>query len=94
MELKAVRVPGIRLLVVLINEPAGAGTVMYVVANLAGAAPDADGDLIVGTVTLQNQGPGAADAVVNITTIPAVATWTPLLDANVGAGIVTIHRGM
>jgi hypothetical protein len=77
---------------VLINEPAGPGTVMYVVANLAGAALDGDGDLIVGTVTLQNQGPGAADAVVNITTIPAVATWTPLLDENVGAGIVTIQE--
>jgi hypothetical protein len=61
---------------ILLLEPAGTGTVMFVVANLAGAAPDGDGDLIVGTVTLQSSGPGADDATVTITTIPSVATWT------------------
>jgi hypothetical protein len=66
---------------VLINEPGGPGTVMYVVANLAGAAPDGDGDLFVGTASLVNLGPGAAVAEINVTTIPAVATWTPLDDA-------------
>ena len=75
---------------VLINEPAGVGTLMYVVANLAGAAPDGDGDLIVGTVTLRNT--GSNDATVTITTIPSVATWTPIDDAGVGSGTIVISQ--
>jgi hypothetical protein len=51
---------------------------MLVVANLGGAAPDSDGDIVVGITQLQNTGP--ADATVNFTTIPSVATWTPLVD--------------
>ena len=43
---------------IFLNEPAGTGTIMYVTANLAGAAPDVDGDLIVGTATLQDAGAG------------------------------------
>jgi hypothetical protein len=72
----------------LVNEPAGPGTVLLVVANLGGAAPDGDGDIVVGTTQLQNIGP--ADATVNITTIPSVATWTPIDDADVGAGAIVI----
>jgi hypothetical protein len=36
-----------------LNEAGGPGTVLYQVANLGGAAPDGDGDLIVGTLTLE-----------------------------------------
>jgi hypothetical protein len=69
---------------VLVNEPAGPGTLMYVVANLGGAVPDSDGDLIVGTVTFQNTGPN--DATVNILhTHP----WTPLGWADPGSIIIS-----
>jgi len=78
---------------VLINEPAGVGTVMYVVGALL-VPPDGDGDIIVGTVTLQNTGPN--DATVYIITIPAVATWTPADDATINANtmnpVLTISR--
>jgi hypothetical protein len=63
---------------------------MYVVANLAGAAPDGDGDLIVGNITLTNLGPGANPATVDITTIPQVATWTPIADSDVTPGQIVI----
>jgi hypothetical protein len=53
---------------VLINEPAGVGTFMYVVANLGGAPPDGDGDLIVGRVCLQCEDFG--DAQIHVTLIP------------------------
>jgi hypothetical protein len=75
---------------VLVNEPAGPGTLMIVVGNLGGAAPDDDGDIIVGTVTLQGSDPGANDATVTITTIPSVATWTPIDDTDVSAGLIVI----
>ena len=75
---------------VLVNEPAGAGTVVYVVANLAGAAPDGDGDLIVGTLTLQCA--AAGDVTVDLTVIPGVATWTPIDDATVVPGSILIHQ--
>jgi hypothetical protein len=55
---------------VLINEPAGPGTLMYVVANLAGAPPDGDGDIIVGRLCMQCEGFG--DAQIHVTTIPGV----------------------
>jgi len=68
--------------------------IMIVVANLAGAYPDGDGDLIVGRVCLQCDGPG--DAFVNITTIPVVATWTPADDTTINANttqpVLTIHQ--
>jgi hypothetical protein len=74
----------------LVNEPAGPGTVLLVVANLGGAPLDADGDLVVGTATLQNTGPN--DATINITTVPAVATWTPLDDSDVTPGAIVISQ--
>jgi hypothetical protein len=77
---------------VLLNEPAGVGTVMYVVANPSGAAPDGDGDLIVGTVTLQNLGPGAADATVDIICIPSFCEWTTIANPDVGAGTIIISE--
>jgi hypothetical protein len=73
-----------------INEPDGIGTVMYVVANLGGAAPDGDGDLLIGTVTLECD--AAGDASVHLSTIPDVATWTPINDADVVLGSLLIHQ--
>ena len=75
---------------VLVNEPAGPGTLMYVVANLGGAVPDADGDLIVGRIVLKCLGAGNAN--VAITTIPSVATWAPIADGTVVPGAVTIQQ--
>lgn len=60
---------------VIVDEPAGVGTLMIIVGNLGGAAPDGDNDIIVGRVVLECT--GAVDANVNITTIPATATWGP-----------------
>jgi hypothetical protein len=77
---------------VLVNEPAGPGTVLLVVANLAGAAPDGE-NLIVGTATLQDSAPGTTGPdpmIVNITTIPSVATWTPIADTDVTDGQLAI----
>ena len=54
----------------LVNEPAGNGTFMYVVANLGGADPDSDGDIIVGRICLQCESFG--DAHIHITLIPGV----------------------
>jgi len=76
---------------VFINEPDGAGTVMYVNANLGGASPDGDGDLIVGTLTLERITPG--DATVDLTVIPSVATWTPIIDSSVQPAILTLSSG-
>jgi hypothetical protein len=73
-----------------INEAGGPGTVLYVVADLAGAPPDSDGDLIVGTVTLQNTGP--IDATVNITTIPGGTTWSPISEVNISSGAIVISQ--
>jgi len=75
---------------VFLNEAGGPGTVMYVVTVLGGIPVDSDGDVIVGTVTLQNIGPN--DATVNITTIPGVQTWTPIDDADVGATTIVISQ--
>jgi hypothetical protein len=74
---------------VFINEAGGPGTVYYVVANLAGAVPDA-GDLLVGTLTLQCSAAGVAT--VNLTTIPSVATWSPIDDATVVPGQLVIEQ--
>jgi hypothetical protein len=73
-----------------VPDAGGPGTHMLVVANLGGAAPNAAGELVVGIVNLQNTGP--ADATVNFTTIPSVATWTPINDADVGAGAIVISQ--
>jgi hypothetical protein len=73
----------------LVNEPAGPGTIYYAVANLAGAYPDGDGDLIIGSITLQSV--GLYDANIAITTIPSVPTWTPIDDADVVAGSITVQ---
>jgi hypothetical protein len=73
-----------------VSMPAGPGTHMLGVANLGGAAPDGDGDLIIGTVTLQNT--GTNDATVNFTTIPSVATWSPIDDTDVISGSLLIHQ--
>jgi len=74
---------------VLVNEPAGVGTIFYIVANLAGAVPDSDGDLIVGTVTLQNTGPN--DATVDINT-SASSCWTPISNIDVDSGQIVISQ--
>jgi len=70
----------------------GPGTHMLVVASLGGTPPDGDGDLIIGTMQLQNLGPGADDATVNFTTIPSVATWTPINDSDVIPGQIVISE--
>ena len=75
-----------------IPTPAGPGTHMLVVAGLGGATPDANGNLPVGTMQMQNLGPGAADATVNFTTIPSVATWTPINDTDVNPGAIVIQE--
>jgi hypothetical protein len=66
---------------VLLNEPTGPGTVMLVVSGLGGECPDEDGDLIVGMLVLERI--GAGEGSITYTTIPGVATWTPLNDADV-----------
>jgi hypothetical protein len=73
----------------IFNELGGPGTIFYIVANLGGAVPDGDGDLIVGTVTLQNTGPN--DATVYIVT-SAGSCWTPMSDQTVGAGVIVISQ--
>jgi hypothetical protein len=75
---------------VLINELVGPGSVMYVVANLGGAAPDSDGDLIVGTVTLQNTGPN--DATVNIGIYFQFSVWTPISNIDTVNGQIVISQ--
>jgi hypothetical protein len=72
-----------------INEIGGPGTIFYIVANLGGAVPDGDGDLIVGTVTLQNTGPN--DGTVGIFTSVG-SCWTPIYDAAVGSGEIVISQ--
>jgi len=73
-----------------IPNPAGPGTHMIVVANLGGAAPDSDGDLILGTVTLQNTGPN--DAIVNFFCTPPFCSWTPLSAVDVFPGEIVISQ--
>jgi hypothetical protein len=66
---------------VLINEAGGPGTVLLVVSGLGGECPDEDGDLIVGRLVLERI--GAGEGSITFTTVPGVATWTPLNDADV-----------
>ena len=75
-----------------VNSPnfAGPGTHVIVVANLAGAAPDEDGDLIVGTVTLQNTGPN--DATVNFGILWTLGSWTPIHPIDVVNGQIVISQ--
>jgi hypothetical protein len=82
---------------IFINEPVsedsggGPGIVLYQVVNLGGAAPDGDGDLIVGTLTLECSAPG--DAAVDLTVIPGVATWIPIDDTTVQPATLTLSPG-
>jgi hypothetical protein len=73
----------------IFNELGGPGTIFYIVANLGGAVPDGDGDLIVSTVTLQNTGPN--DATVDIVT-SAGSCWTPIADSDVAPGQIVISQ--
>ena len=75
---------------VIVNEPAGPGTLLLTAINLATAIPDEEGDIIVGRVTLQCTSSG--DANIAITTIPGVPTWTPIDDSIVVSGSVVIHQ--
>jgi hypothetical protein len=72
-----------------IPNPVGAGTHVLLVSSI-GVPTDGDGDLIVGTVTLQNTGPN--DAIVNFTTNPAVSIWHPLDDSEVTPGAIVISQ--
>ena len=74
----------------LANEPSGPGTFFVQVVNLGGAAPDVDGDLIVGTLTLECSALG--DATIDLTVIPTVPTWAPIADVDVVLGSVLIHQ--
>jgi hypothetical protein len=73
---------------VIVNEPAGTGTLLMQVLNLTGASPDGDGDLIIGQFCLRSI--GATSAIVMITTIPSVTTWTPLDDSLINSGVLTV----
>ena len=75
---------------VLLNEPAGPGTLMMICGNLGGADPDADGDLIVGTVTMQNTGPN--DATVDIICVPPFCSWTPIAASDIVPGQIVISQ--
>ena len=74
----------------LVNEAGGPGTLLYVVANLGGAAPDSDGDLIVGTVTLQNTGPN--DATLNFGIGQLFSVWTPIRNIDTVEGQIVISQ--
>ena len=74
---------------IFLNEPGGPGTIFYVVANLGGAAPDVDGDLIVGTVTLENIGPN--DATLDIVS-GFGSTWVPIVDTDISSGKIVISQ--
>ena len=89
MAVKAVPVPGHP--VPLLNEPSGPGTFYVQVANLGGAAPDVDGDLIVGTLTLECSAEG--DATVFSPPFPVFPTWAPINDIDVVPGSLLIHQG-
>lgn len=73
-----------------IPNPAGPGTHMLIVANLGGAAPDGDGDLIVGTVTLQNTGPN--DATLNFGIGQLFSVWTPIHNIDTVEGQIVISQ--
>ena len=60
---------------VVVNEPAGAGTLMVIVPQLGGAQPDGDGDLIIARVIFEYL--DAGNAHITIRTIPETATWGP-----------------
>jgi hypothetical protein len=65
---------------------------MYQMPDLGGAVPDGDGDLIVGTLTLECTAPG--DVTVDLSTVPGVATWTPINDDDVVPGSVLINQSI
>jgi hypothetical protein len=75
---------------VMVNEPALAGTLMMVLADLgAGASPDGDGNLFIGNLVLQSTGPAAAPATVDFTVLTS-PTWTPIEDSAVTPGSIVI----
>ena len=49
--------------------------IMIAVMSSSGVLPDADGDIIVGRVTLECTGPG--NAYITFSTIPSMQTWSP-----------------
>ena len=75
----------------IINEPLGPGTLLYQVANLGGAAPDGDGDLIVGTLTLECTAAGNVTVLLDVSDL--IAIWTPINDANVVPNSLLIQQG-
>ena len=58
----------------LVNEPIGPGTMIIQVANLGGAAPDGDGDLIVANLTLQCTAAGDATIPLDVTDLISIYT--------------------
>ena len=60
---------------VVVNEPAGAGTLMVIVPQLGGAQPDGDGDLIIARVIFEYL--DAGNAHITIRTVPETETWGP-----------------
>ena len=64
-----------------VPNPDGPGTYMLTVANLGGAAPDGDFDIIIAKVTFNATASGNATIIAR--TIPGVATWTPYDDASI-----------
>ena len=75
---------------VIINEPAGPGTLLMQMLSLSGGSPDWEGDIILGQVCVEST--GVTDAHILITTIPGVATWTPVDDIDIVSGSVLIHQ--
>ena len=73
-----------------LNEPAGVGTLLMVMEDLGGASPDGDGDLMIGRFCLRHD--SINDATVNITTVPGVATWTPIDDEDIIPGSFVIRQ--
>ena len=75
---------------VIVNEPAGPGTLLMQMLSLSGGSPDWEGDIILGQVCVEST--GLTDAHILITTIPGVATWTPIDDTDIVSGSVLIHQ--
>ena len=78
---------------VIVNEPAGPGTLLMQNANLgSGAAPDGDGDILIGSVTLQ--GTSVVPATLTLSIVPggSPTLWSPLADATVVSGNFTVQK--
>jgi len=60
----------------LMHEAGGPGTLLLIVANLAYVSPDVEGDLLIGRVRLQCDGPG--DASITVSDVPSISgAWGP-----------------